>query len=84
MARNILNMILWHPEIEIQECQITYQHRGSLGNLKTIPAANIERLEGGFMIMFDGSQVPYHRIVKVECDEKIIWKKSRIKGDSDD
>ena len=76
MAKRILDMLRWHPEMNFEDCKVTYLHRGRAGNLKTIPATNIQTLEGGFMIMFDGSMVPYHRIVKIECDNKLIWKKS--------
>lgn len=82
MAKRILDMLIWHPEKDIRRCQVTYSHRGLKGNLKTIPATDIQGLEGGFMIMVDGAMVPYHRIIKIECDGKIIWKKNPQKGDS--
>lgn len=75
MAKRILDMLRWHPEMKFEDCKVTYLHRGSPGNLKTIPATNIQALEGGFMIMFDGSMVPYHRIIKIESDKRVIWKK---------
>ncbi len=84
MAKRILDMLQWHPEMDIEKCQVTYLHRGTENNLKTIPATDIEGLEGGFMIMFDGSMVPYHRVVKIECENRLIWKKGPKKGGSDD
>jgi len=84
MAKRILDMLRWHPEMNMENCRVTYLHRGSVGNLKTIPATNIQTLEGGFMIMFDGTMVPYHRIVKIECDNRVIWKKNPKKGGSND
>lgn len=84
MAKRILDMLKWHPEMNFEDCKVTYLHRGSAGNLKTIPATNIQTLEGGFMIMFDGSMVPYHRIIKIESDKRVIWKKNPKKGDFND
>ena len=75
MARNIINMILWHPEIQITETKITYIHRGVPGNLKKINGDSIGRLERGFLILNKGTQIPYHRIVRIENKDKIIWKK---------
>ncbi len=75
MARNIINMILWHPEMDIEETKITYIHRGIPGNLKTIDGKSIEKLEGGFLILKEGTHIPYHRIVKIEFNNKILWKK---------
>ena len=84
MAKRILDMLQWHPEMDIEKCQVTYLHRGTENNLETIPATDIEGLEGGFMIMFDGSMVPYHRVIKIECENRLIWKKGPKKGGSDD
>ena len=84
MAKRILDMLHWHPEMDIEKCQVTYLHRGTENNLKTIPATDIEGLKGGFMIMFDGSMVPYHRVIKIDCENRLIWKKGPKKGGSDD
>jgi len=74
MARNIINMILWHPEMQITETKITYIHREAPGNLKKINGDSIERLERGFLILNEGTQIPYHRIVKIG-NNNILWKK---------
>jgi uncharacterized protein len=75
MARTILNMILWHPDMQIKDTKITYIHRGASENLKTINGNSIERLEGGFLILKEGTQIPFHRIVKITNNNKILWKK---------
>jgi hypothetical protein len=75
MARNIINMILCHPKMQITEIKITYIHRGAPGNLKTINGDSIERLARGFLILKEGTQIPFHRIVKITDKNKILWKK---------
>ncbi|WP_048191684.1 DUF504 domain-containing protein [Methanobacterium sp. SMA-27] len=75
MARNIINMVLWHPGMEINEIKISYIHRGAPGNLKQINGIYIERIERGFLILREGTQIPYHRIVKIENKNKILYKK---------
>ena len=75
MARNTINMILWHPEMQITETEITYIHRGAPGNLKTINGDSIDRLDRGFLILKEGIQIPLHRIVKITNKNKILWKK---------
>lgn len=79
MAKNILNMVLWHPEMEKNRLKISYIHRGARGNIKTIPGNGIDKLENGFLILDDETQIPFHRIVKMEYDNKILWKKSHLK-----
>jgi len=82
MAKNVLNMILWHPEMKINEAKITYIHRGARGNLKIIEGGSIDRLEGGFLILKDGTQIPFHRLIKIECKNKLLWTKERSKDES--
>ncbi|HHX99862.1 MAG TPA: DUF504 domain-containing protein [Methanothermobacter sp.] len=84
MAKRVLDMLIWHPQKDIGGCKVTYSHRGIRGNLKTIPAADIQGLKGGFMIMIDGSMIPYHRVVKIECEDKLVWEKNIKRGDLDD
>ena len=79
MAKNALNMIFWHPDRDINNCRVTFLNRGSPGNLKIIPGYMIDRMQRGFMILLDGAQIPYHRIVKIECNGKIIWRKNLLK-----
>jgi uncharacterized protein (UPF0248 family) len=75
MARNIINMILWHPDMQITQTKITYIHRGALENLKTISGNSIERIDRGFLILKEGTQIPFHRVVKITYNNKILWKK---------
>jgi len=76
MAKNVLNMVLWHPDMEVNRTIISYIHRGARGNIKTVPGSQIDRIENGFLILNDETQIPFHRIIKVEYDDKILWKKS--------
>lgn len=75
MAKNIINMILWHPEMDINNTKLTYIHRGAPGNLKIIHGYSIERMERGFVLLKEGTQIPFHRIVKIEINNKILWQK---------
>jgi uncharacterized protein len=75
MARNIVNMILWHPDMQINDTEMTYIHRGVPGDLKTINGTSIARLDRGFLILKEGTQIPFHRIIKITYKNKILWKK---------
>ena len=75
MAKNIINMILWHPHMQITETEITYIHRGLPENLKMINGDSITKLERGFLILKEGTQIPFHRIVKIIYNNKILWQK---------
>lgn len=75
MAKNILNMIIWHPDMDVRKSKISYIHRGARGNMKIIEGSSIGSLKGGFLILKDGTQIPFHRIIKIEYEQEIIWMK---------
>jgi len=75
MAKNILNMILWHPEMEIGHTKISYIHRGASGNIKTIQGSLIDKIENGFLVLNDETQIPFHRLIRIEYEDELIWKK---------
>ncbi len=79
MARRVLDLMIWHPKGDIKKCKISYLHRGAPKNLKVIKGSEIKKLEKGFMILRKGTAIPYHRIVKIECRDMLIWRK-REKG----
>ena len=76
MAKNILNMVFWHPEMEIDHTKVSYIHRGAPGNIKKISGTSIERIDNGFLVLNDEKQIPFHRIIKIEYEDKLIWKKN--------
>lgn len=78
MAKNILNMVLWHPKMEINRSKISYIHRGARGNIRTIEGSLVDRIENGFLILKDKTQIPFHRIIKIEYNHRIIWDKSSL------
>lgn len=75
MAKRILDLMLWHPKRDISNCKITFLHRGGPGNLKTINGSDIKKLDQGFLILEEDVHIPYHRIVKIDCENNLIWKK---------
>lgn len=75
MARNILNLLKWHPELKLKSCIITYIHRGTPQNIKTISGSKIKKIEKGFLVLEEDIKIPYHRIIKIECPDILIWKK---------
>ena len=75
MAKNVLDMILWHPELDFSKCNVSYIHRGAPTNIKSIGCNRVSSLERGFLILDDQTHIPCHRIVKIEYNGKVIWNK---------
>lgn len=76
MAKNILDLLFWHPNKEIDNTIISYIHRGATGNIKTITGDEIKRIEKGFLVLQDDIYIPLHRIIKIEYNQNLVWKKS--------
>lgn len=76
MAKNILDMLFWHPHKDISYTKISYIHRGAPGNIKTISGRRVENMEKGFLVLEDETHIPFHRIIKIEHNQKVIWKKT--------
>lgn len=79
-SRDALNKLKWHPDLNLNEAEVTIVHRGAPGNKRTIEGKNILDLGSGFMLVKrdnEEAEIPYHRILKIETPEEIIWQKSR-------
>jgi uncharacterized protein (UPF0248 family) len=72
--------MLWSPERDILNCEITYIPIKSEGKLTTINGSEIKKLDHGFLILKEDIKVPYQNIVKIDCKNNLIWKKHRKKS----
>jgi uncharacterized protein (UPF0248 family) len=69
--RQILNRLKW-KDGSLNRVKVTYVHRGASGDRLTIPAENITRLGHSFFSTAD-SEIPYHRIVRIERDGVVLF-----------
>lgn len=76
MAKNVLDMLFWHPDKDIENTRISYIHRGAAKNIKTIPGYRIKTIDKGFLVLDENTLIPFHRIIKIEYKQKVIWRKS--------
>lgn len=77
--RDVLNKLKW-GEGGLKFAKITIIHRGAEGDRRVINGSCISELERGVMVVrsADGEvRIPYHRILKIENHEKIIWERRR-------
>ncbi|MEM3519866.1 MAG: RNA repair domain-containing protein [Candidatus Hadarchaeales archaeon] len=77
--RDVLNKLKWGGK-NLSSIRVTIIHRGAEGNLMEIKGENIAELGRGFMrVKSSGGdvEIPYHRIVKIQSGEKLIWVRKR-------
>jgi uncharacterized protein (UPF0248 family) len=77
--REVLNMLKWDPRFKFERAKVTILHRGAPGDVRVVCGDEILNLGRGFMRVAspEGGEVdiPYHRILKIEINGKVVWKK---------
>jgi uncharacterized protein (UPF0248 family) len=68
--RDILNEIKWTKDLK--KAEIWYIHRGAPNDTKIISGGDIVDIGKSFFDTSNGS-IPYHRIIKIIYDKKILF-----------
>jgi len=79
--RDTLNRLRWHPEFNLGDAKVTILHRGIPGDVRVIEGKDIKELGPAFMrvVTPEGEvQIPYHRILRIEAQGRILWQKSEV------
>lgn len=75
--RHILNEIKWTKDLK--KITIWYIHRGVLNNTKIISGTEIINIGISFLET-KTAIIPYHRIIKILNDDKIIFDRHKLKS----
>ncbi len=82
--RDVLNRIRWDPQSGSSVYQITYIHRGDVGDRRTILFSDIQEIHSSWF-SYESSDsgeitIPFHRVIEVRNQKsgEILWKK-RVK-----
>jgi uncharacterized protein (UPF0248 family) len=71
--REVLNEIRWRYD-RLKDVEILYIHRGAPDNTKILQGIEIKAIRGGF-VETRTFMLPYHRILKIKLDNRIIYEK---------
>ena len=69
LLRDILNRIKWDDSYPSEEFQVTYIHRGVIGDQQTVLFTDIIEIRSSWIIISnnnDDTQIPFHRIERVK------------------
>ncbi len=75
--RDIFNEIKWR--FDLSKCRFNYIHRGAPGDVRVVDGKAIKAIEKSFLILagtVDDVYLPYHRILRIEFDDRIIFDRS--------
>jgi len=75
--RLILNEIKWTEQFDLEKIIIYYLHRGVVNNTKILSGTEI-KLIGKSFIETNRSNIPFHRILKIKYDSKIIFDRNKL------
>ncbi|MBC7110367.1 MAG: DUF504 domain-containing protein [Archaeoglobi archaeon] len=73
--RDIINEIKWRG-LSLEDCEIVYLHRGAPGDRKVVRATEVEKIEGGFMLI-GGTMIPFHRILEIRFKGETVFERRR-------
>ncbi len=68
----ILNKLKWDERYDFEKVKIYYVSRGAEDNVAVITGNEIKGL-GKMFIETASSYIPYHRIIKIEYEDKILF-----------
>ena len=69
-----LNKLKWDKRYDFERVKIYYVSRGIEGNIAVITGKEIKKL-GKMFIETLSSYIPYHRVLKIEYEGKILFKR---------
>jgi uncharacterized protein (UPF0248 family) len=79
--RDVLNRIRWDPRSDSSVYQITYIHRGDVGDKRTILFSDIQEIHSSWFLYESSDSgeitIPLHRVIEVRNQKsgEIIWRK---------
>ncbi len=69
--RDLINKVIWHPELDRRKLEIKFIDRPE--GVSSIRGDEIE--EVGHKFVFAHVPIPYHRILEIKYEGKVIWRK---------
>ncbi len=72
--RDVLNELKWKQDLDLENAEIWYVHRGAPDDTKIISGKDVLNLEKSFM-QTTSAMIPYHRIFKIIYEGKVIFKR---------
>ncbi len=75
-AKEVLNKIKWSKDIK--KADLWYLHRGAPNDTRIISGKDIVALHHSFMELETKTRIPYHRIMKIFYDGKVVWERKSL------
>ncbi len=74
MVRKTLNKYRWHPELDFSKVCVYYVDRLDPKGYRILKGSDIVDLGDKFIFTREG-MIPYHRVIKIEYNGEIIWRR---------
>ena len=75
-VRDVLLRLYWTDRKSFQRASIVYLSRGAPGDVSSIKGERVEHLGRSF-IEARGLTLPYHRVLRVVLDGKVLWERKK-------
>jgi uncharacterized protein (UPF0248 family) len=78
-VRDVLLKMKWSTA-DFDSTRIIFVSRGSPNNTGSISGEEVEHLGRSFIITFDGTHIPYHRVKEIWNNDEIIWIRDQVRS----
>ncbi len=73
--KEVFSRMFHAPGEDPSEYKVWVVDRGGPSGLREIRGDEVERVEKGFLVLWEGTRIPLHRIVRVERSGEVIWER---------
>ena len=74
----ILRRYRYDPAFDFGLVRVVYENRGAPNSRSTVPGSRITKLANTYFEIGSGAEtvvIPYHRVLEIEYDGRVEWKK---------
>ncbi|MEW5937244.1 MAG: RNA repair domain-containing protein [Candidatus Thermoplasmatota archaeon] len=75
-AKDVLDMLRWHPNYDIAKAVIWYEDRHAPTRERCIAASEIKEFGPSFFGV-ESASIPYHRVFRIEHDGRVVFERPK-------
>jgi uncharacterized protein (UPF0248 family) len=73
--RRALDALQWGEGRHLADLEFLVVDRAVPGGQRTLSGKDLKGRDASYLIMADGTQLPFHRVVEVHLEGRTVWKK---------
>jgi uncharacterized protein (UPF0248 family) len=79
----VLSQLEWAEGIALDRLQFVVVDRGAPDDRRLLEAPEVVGRDRSYLHLQGGGRIPYHRVLEIRTDDRVIWRRETKKGDGD-